>query len=378
MDKEEYWLAHPFNEAPWYGTHDIASVQNGVRLPMEVDADMSKVTVPFQSVDSIEHGNHQHIKGEIEAYLAAASKDKQLFVVTGDDIGGWMFTEPALHSSVRFFDYWLKGIKNGVMDEPKVRMMIRTGDGGWYWQNENEYPIARTDYRKYDVDATPASWAGDGKRSDFLKLSSTPPTAKASKSYSADVNESRACWQPGISFVTEPMPEDTTLAGFIKLHLWVSSTSSDADIFASMRVMDKNNTEIPYGLLPRGGYYPVGEGQQKVSHRALDKNKSTLYRPWTTDTKADYAPLKSPDEVVPVDVELEPITALIHKGDRIRLDIQPVEGCDYGAKDSFPYAFTGGTTVLANAEPYQKGATNTIYTGADHTSYLQLPVIPAK
>ena len=354
-----YWLAHPFDEAPWYGTYDV-------KPPLEMNADLSKVVVPFISVPPLEHGNHQHAKGAIEAYIGAASKDKQLRVINGDNLGSWMYAKEGLEESEAFLDHWLKGIDNGVMNGPKVRLTIRTGDGGWYWQNENEYPIARTEYRKYYLDAVPSSWAGDGKRSDFMKLSTTEPAAKASKSYSADVKVGAVpCWAPGVSFVSEPLTADMVLAGWIKVHLWVSATSSDSDIFASLRVMDKNNQEIPYALQPGVGYYPVGKGWQRVSHRVLDENKSTIYRPWPTHTKADYAPLKSPDEVVPVDVELHPTTALVRKGDRIRLDIQPVDGCDFGS----PHYYDAS---------YHQGASNTIYTGADHSSYVQLPVIPPK
>jgi uncharacterized protein len=94
--------------------------------------------------------------------------------------------------------------------------------------------------------------------------------------------------------VTEPLAKDTLLAGYIKLVTWASSTSSDMDIFASVRVMDENNEEVPDTLSPNAGYYPVGLGWLKVSHRKLDEKKSTIHRPYHTHLKSDYAPLKSP------------------------------------------------------------------------------------
>jgi len=360
-DKIAYWLAHPFNEPPWYGTYLD-------KPPMEMNADMSKVVVPFLSLSPLEHMGMEHVKGGIELFMLAATKpeNKQLRVTTGDFNTGYLYATPNQPYFLAFFEHWLKGVNNDVMNEPRVRMMIRTGGGGWFWQNANEYPPANTEYRKYYLDAAPSGWAGDGKRSDFMKLSSTAPSAQASKSYSADVHfEAAQCGVPGVSFISEPLTEDTMLAGFIVLHLWVSSTSSDADIFASVRVMDKNNQEIPYALRPRSGYYPVGKGWQRVSHRALDKDKSTIFRPWTTDRQADYAELKSPSEVVPIDVYVEPTTALVRKGDRIRLDVQPVIGCDWGSPQYWDAS-------------YHQGASNTVYTGADHTSYVQLPVVPAQ
>ena len=44
-----------------------------------------------------------------------------------------------------FFDHWLKGVDNGVMDGAPVRVQVRTGNGGHYVSEENEWPIARTD-----------------------------------------------------------------------------------------------------------------------------------------------------------------------------------------------------------------------------------------
>jgi predicted acyl esterase len=68
---------------------------------------------------------------------------------------------------------------------------------------------------------------------------------------------------------------------------------------------------------------------------------------------------------VEVEVELWPTTALIRKGNRIRLDVQPTDGVDHPSRHYYD-------------ETYHKGASNTIYIGPDHPSYLQLPVIPPK
>src|SRR4030043_282414 len=124
--------------------------------------------------------------------------------------------------------------------------MVRTGWSGYYWQFEKEWPIARTRYTKYYLDAAPSIWKGDGKRNDFMKLLTFVPAQDLSTSYSADVKWGvDRCWSYGVSFVTEPLPEDVMIAGYIKLVLWVSSTSRDMEIHASVRVMDEDNIEIP-------------------------------------------------------------------------------------------------------------------------------------
>ena len=47
---------------------------------------------------------------------------------------------------LRWFDYWLKGIENGVAGEPPIQIFVM---GENYWRYENEWPLARTRYTSY-------------------------------------------------------------------------------------------------------------------------------------------------------------------------------------------------------------------------------------
>lgn len=47
---------------------------------------------------------------------------------------------------LRWFDYWLKGIDNGIVDEPPLRLFIM---GINQWRDEHEWPLARTDWQKW-------------------------------------------------------------------------------------------------------------------------------------------------------------------------------------------------------------------------------------
>ena len=362
VDQIGIWYADQFDDPLHYGINGDAYCS----------ADLNKVIVPFWTEVPLEHNSHIHIRGSSESYIHAATspKLKKLSIITGDFITGWSISKDAFAEQyLPFFDYWLKGKRTPevmeVMNQPPVKMTVRTGKGGFFWQSEDEWPIDRTRYTKYYLDATPSDWVGDGNRTDFMKLSPTVPGSEKTTSYSADVGQTPSpCWSTGVSFVTEPLREDTLMAGYIKLGMWVSSTSSDMDIHASVRVMDENNHEVPYALQPGRGYYPVGMGWLKVSHRKLDPEKSTIYRPYQTHQAADYAPLSS-GQIVLVEIEIWPTTALIKKGHRIRLDVQPAKGCDHGS--TFQYI-----------DSYHLGASNAIYTGPAHVSYVQLPIIPPK
>jgi hypothetical protein len=335
---------------------------------------MNKVTAPFLDITGV-GGPEIHARGGHWAYILSASKHKKL-IQSMNEQGDAYSTDPnnpaGLVAQMPFFDYWLKGIDNGVMGEPPVEVAIRTGGGQYTLDSENEWPIARTQYTKYYLDASPSTWVGDGLRNDFMILSETAPTGEMSRTYSSQVNvgtiwpptvpPSTPCWATGVSFVTDPLENDTEIAGGIKLVTWVSSTTSDMDLYASVRVMDENNNQVDYAGTGVG--LAAATGLLKVSHRKLDLQKSTIYSPYQTHLEKDYAPLTSSNPVE-AQVEIFTTTALIKKGWRIRLDVQPYEGC-------------GNPFIRAYDATYHDGGFNTIYTGPQHRSYLQLPVIPPK
>ena len=45
-----------------------------------------------------------------------------------------------LRVQLKWFDYWLKGINNGVATEPPVKIFVM---GENYWRYENEWPLSR-------------------------------------------------------------------------------------------------------------------------------------------------------------------------------------------------------------------------------------------
>jgi putative CocE/NonD family hydrolase len=71
---------------------------------------------------------------------------------------------------LRWFDYWLKGIDNGVMREPPIKIFVM---GENKWRYEHEWPLARAAATKY--------YLSSGGRANTLhgdgRLSTTPPAA---------------------------------------------------------------------------------------------------------------------------------------------------------------------------------------------------------
>lgn len=346
VDMVQHTKDHPFDDPYVYN--------NTAAVAMRPNAE--DIKVPFWTALPLEQASI-HTRGTSEAFIhtATAPEHKKIDVVSEVGVHFWMYGKEVLEKHRSFFDYWLKGIHNGIMEKPPVHIMIRTGNGGYYWQDEQEWPIARTDYQKWYLGAISANGA------DKHTLSKAVPTKEGCVCYSADVALGK---EPdsnfGTTFISAPLTEDIVLAGYSKLGLFVSSTSHDMAILAYIRVLDENDVMVPV-VLDLDTRTPVAKGALKVSHRKQDMNKRTEYRPYHTHLEKDYQPLK-PNEIVEVEVEFLPTTMHIKKGWKIMLVIQPNNS---------------GELIDLN-DDYRSGSSNSIYTGALCPSYIQLPVIPIR
>lgn len=358
-------LATPFNDPAAYGPH------GSIFMTPEID----KATAPVWIVGP-QAGAVIHQLGSSETFIHSTAAKAKRF----DFADAWFpgsYSQASIADHQRWFDHWLKGIDNGVTEEAPVRVQLRTGDGGYRLLQEHEWPIARTECRRWYLDAAPSEWQGDGPRTDLMRVTQEPPATTNSAGYSAEVGLGQPMlspmgpvggpprWKTGISFVGEPMAEDMALIGYMKVGLWVSSTASDMDVFVSLRVLDEDGREIRYDapIHPAHPLFaaPVGHGLLKVSHRKIDTARSTEYWPVHTHAEADHAPLGN-GEIVEIELGLNPATAMIRKGCRLRVDIQP-------------YA-PDGAPARAYDESYHTGAINTVHTGPDHPCFIQLPIVP--
>jgi predicted acyl esterase len=358
-------LATPFNDINAYGP----------RGSIFMRPDMSKATAPVWIVGP-QVGAIIHQLGSSETYIRSTAAKARKFDFTDAWFPG-SYSKKSIAEHMRYFDYWLRGNDNGVMEEAPVRVQVRTGNGAHFVLHEHEWPIARTQYRRWYLDARPAEWQNDDRRPNMLRIVESQPVASGCAEYAADLDlgtptlapagasDGTPRWSTGVSFISEPMQEDLLLAGYMKVGLWVQSSSEDMDVFVSLRVLDEHDREIRYEsvVLPVDPVHihPVGHGLLKVSRRKLDDERTTEYWPVHTHLEGDCAPLQR-GEIVPVEIGLNPSTAMIRKGHRLLVDVQP-------------YA-PAGVPVRAYDRSYHVDAVNKLYTGPEHPSYLQLPIIP--
>ncbi len=332
----------------------------------------SEIKVPVYSVGNW-GGYSLHLRGNTEGYMNAASKHKKLRIHTGTHFHPFHSEEGRL-DQLRFLDQWLKGMDTGIMDEPPVKLEIRTGgsEKPYPFRFENEWPLARTQWTKFylqaDRDPSTAPDAVEGV------LSRTAPKAEKTLTYPASgmtkagvasgsslSTTAGSGTRNGVSFVTEAMAQATEITGPLVLKIWVSSTSEDMDIFVTLRNIGPDGKDV-WEVGQHGQPVPLTKGTLRASHRKLDPEKSLPYRPYHPHDERRWL---EPGKPVECDVEVWATSIVLQKGHKLRVDIQPRDGIG-----SAPYTHYHGD--------YNAGALNTIHTGGDRASYLLVPVIPGK
>jgi putative CocE/NonD family hydrolase len=321
-------------------------------------ADWDKITVPFYSVGNWT-GFGLHLRGNTEAFMRSESRHKKLRIHTGSHVHPF-YTAEARDEQKRFFDYWLKDIQNGVMDEPAIKLAIRHGADKFEWRHEREWPLARTQWTKFyfDLDGGTLAQAKPSTASPRSYAASSLGTMGSTSASSSQVMGGGIKPGMGLSLETPPLEADLEVTGPVSASFWVSSESEDMDLFLTLRNIDADGNDV-METGQQGTPVPVAKGWLRVSHRDLDPDLSLPYRPYHKHTRRLFL---KPGEIVKVDVEIWPTSMVFKKGHRIRLDIQPRDGL-------------GSQGYMHYHADYNTG-TNTIHSGGEHESYLLLPVIP--
>ena len=322
--------------------------------------DWSKVKVPLLSAANW-GGQPLHPRGNFEGYFRAASKQKWL-EVHGIEHWTHYYTDYGVNLQRRFFDYFLKGKKNGWDKQPKVQLNVRHPNEQFVLRHEDAWPLPSTQWTKFHL-ATGAQ-----------KLTTDAPKDSAKVSFDA--------MGDGVTFMTEPMAEQTEITGPVAAKLQVSSSTKDADLFLVLRVFSPDMKEIVFqGALDP--HTPIGQGWLRASHRKLDKALTLPFRPYHSHDEKQ--PLK-PGEVYELDIEIIPTCIVVPKGHRVALSIR---GKDYvypggsgGKLSNMKNEFTGNGPFLHD-DPRDRpmdiyGGETTLHLGGGKENFLLLPIIPAR
>ena len=281
--------------------------------------------------------------------------------ISGEFFFGLGAAGPAIDTDgihLRWFDHWLKGEQNGAENESPVRIFVM---GSNEWRDEQEWPLARTEYVDYYFHSggKANTAAGDGS------LSPEAPGAEAPDVFVYDPRDPvpthggalccGASFVPGgaydqqavetrsdvLCYTTPPLDSDVEVTGPLTVTLYAATTGADTDFTAKLVDVE-----------------PCGAARSLV-----DGIIRARYRQGTDESR----PI-TPGAVEEYNIDLVATSNVFKVGHRIRLEI---------SSSNFPRFDRNFNTA---EDPWTTTecvpALQTIRHDGEYPSRIRLPVIP--
>lgn len=250
-----------------------------------------------------------------------------------------------------YFDFHLKGLRNGVDSEPAVKIYVM---GRNQWVGENEYPLARTEYKKMYLHAGgKLSW-------------NEPAASAAAASYRYDpenpvpsLGGNNCCGTPTpagpkdqkpldgrgdiLRYTSDFLTEPVEVTGPVKVVIHAASDGLDTDFVA--RLID---------VYPDGRAFNMAEGIVRARYRE----------------GADKPKLLEPGKVYEMTIDMVGTSVEFQKGHRMRIDITSSHFPQFDRNPNTGEKFGSGTKTRV--------ASQTVHQSKERPSYVVLPVIPAR
>lgn len=259
----------------------------------------------------------------------------------------------------RWFDYWLKGIDNGIVDEPPIRLFIM---GANTWRDEHEWPLARTDWQRW-------YFHSGGKANTLLgdgTLSPSEPGDEAADQFVyhpenpvQTVGGNNCCsphivpWGPYdqrdvemrgdvLCYTSAPLERDLEVTGPIKVILYAATDCPDTDWTGKL-----------VDVRPSGYAMNLCDGILRARYRESAATPTLL----------------DPGKVYRYEIDLMVTGNVFLKGHRIRVEI---------SSSNFPRYDRNLNTGLPIGTSYEvRVAHQTVLHTPAYPSHIVLPMIPS-
>jgi uncharacterized protein len=321
-------------------------------------AELSQITVPLLSAANWA-GFGLHARGNFSGYTGAASAHKWL-QVHGGRHEEWFYLPESLTTQRRFFDCFLKGAGTDWLTAPRVQLHIRRPGERFELRTEHEWPLARTRWTDLHLDAP------------THRMHDERPQSQSSFTFAA--------LGQGVTFRTGPLPAQTELTGPLAAALYVSTSTTDADVFVTLRAFLADGSEVVFDGASDPAA-PLAQGCLRLSHRHTDPARSAPWQPYHTHDRIEPA---QPGRIYRIDIELWPTCIVLPPGATLALTVTGrdfARGTTHATTD--PEHLTGrGSGTYLHCDPLDRAAPTftgqtTLYTGGNTPARLLLPVIPA-
>ncbi len=318
----------------------------------------------------VEHGrseftrrNQRVLIGPWSHSLNHAPGQLQHDVISRTTLGDYDFGPASLYplaqEQLRWFDYHLKGIANGVAEEPPVHIFVM---GINEWRTAPSWPLPGTQLVSWYLDSggSANSLYGDGR------LVIEPPGQSRPDGFTYDPerpvpslggNHSMQTWEHIITvgpidqrplerrddvlvYSSAPLERDLEVTGPVIVKLFAASSAPDTDFTA--RLID---------------HYPSGYAQNICEGVVRARYRSSREQP----------ELMQPGEIYELSIDLQVTSNVFRRGHRIGVDI---------SSSNFPRFDRNLNTGLNNNTTSElRVAQQTIFHDAQHPSCVILPVV---
>lgn len=325
-------LHYPVHHEAWFDiiTNEVYSEWYEERNPVAL-APQVEIPVWLQ----IDQGRGWTLDGTLEVFDRLKGPKKL-------DIGPYppMQSRPFIeeHDKMfRWYDYWIKGIDNGVMDEPAVSVFV---EGSREVVTADQWPPKDIDYRplylrpRGKLLPEPERMAGEYAAPDGFYQAPLTVTDKVEV----------------LTWRTEPFEEPTEMIGTGAAHLFVKIDQDDTNLI--LRFWDEG---------PGGKRQLITTAYLKASHRELD-DRTTEGNPYHPHTRAVPVEPGSIEEYV---LRIYPFAATFLPGHRLVAELSNAE----------PLVDEHNSLLPPDAFhlPVGRPVMHTVYRDAEHPSRFVLP-----
>jgi len=318
----EAWFDIVMNnfDGEWYEERNPVNVARNIDIPVYLQ---------------IDQGRGWTMDGTIELFHTLKGPKKL-------DIGPYppMQSRPFIeeHDKMfRWYDYWLKSIDNGVMDEPAVRVFV---EGSRQQVEAENWPPKEVNYQELFL-RTRRKLATEP---ELMNVEFAAPDGFFQAPLTVTDKVEILSWS------TEPFEESTEMIG-----------TGAAHIFAAIDQDDTNFILRLWDVSPTGKRQLVTTGFLKASQRELDE-RTTYGSPVHPHTREEKV---TPGEIVEYVIRLYPFATTFKSGNRLELELS----CDEPLTDAHNSLLPPDAFHL----PVGRPTTHKIYRDAKHQSKLVLP-----
>jgi putative CocE/NonD family hydrolase len=259
---------------------------------------------------------------------------------------------------LRWFDYWLKGIENGIVEEPPLRLFIM---GANQWRDEHEWPLARTDWQRWYLHSGGGAntLRGDGRLTKEPSQDEPPDQYVYDPRYPVQTIGGNTCCSPEIvawgpydqrpvemrsdvlCYTSEPLTNDLEVTGPIRAVIYAASDAPDTDWTAKL-----------VDVSPTGYAMNLCDGIIRARY-CESFTEPTLIEPGVT---------------YKYEIEIGVTGNVFLKGHSIRLEISSSNFPRFDRNPNTGHAFGQDTEM--------RPASQSVYHSRESPSHIVLPVIP--